>query len=66
MVEINNLTSYEINETEVKTIILEVFRLEKAKKEEISVAFVDRNKIKEINRKYRTFWDMIMKRIRAK
>lgn len=53
MVEINNLTSYEINETEVKTIILEVFRLEKAKKEEISVAFVDRNKIKEINREYR-------------
>ncbi len=53
MVEINNLTSYPVNKNFLKKIAREILRKEKRKNLELSIAFVNKKKIKELNRKYR-------------
>ena len=54
MIEVNNLTSKKIDLKRVKSIILETLLQEKADtNKDISVAFVDSDEIRELNKKYR-------------
>jgi len=53
MIEINNLTSVSINNSFFKKVARIVLNKEKRKNLELSVAFVNKNKIKELNKKYR-------------
>ena len=52
MIEINNLTNIKVDKIFVKNVLREVLRREKGKGN-VSVAFVDSNRIKELNNKYR-------------
>ena len=52
MIEINNLTRFNVNEKSVKKIVDVVLKKEK-KKIDISIAFIDFSEIKNLNRKYR-------------
>jgi probable rRNA maturation factor len=53
MIEINNLTSVLINNSFFKKVARIVLNKEKRNNLELSVAFVNKNKIKELNKKYR-------------
>lgn len=54
MTEINNLTSVSINNSFLKKVARIVLNKERRNNLELSVAFVNRNKIKELNKKYRS------------
>ena len=54
MVEINNLTTIQVDEDSIKEIIQLVLQGEGIKKEiELSVAFVGQGRIREVNKRYR-------------
>lgn len=54
MIEVNNLTSNKIDSKRVKSIILETLAQEnKDIDKDISVAFINREEMKKINKKYR-------------
>ncbi len=53
MVEINNLTSYSVQKKFFKKIAIKILKKEKRKNLELSIAFVNKKKIQELNRKYR-------------
>ncbi len=54
MIEINNLTTIQVDEDSIKEIIQLVLQGEGIKKEiELSVAFVGQGRIREVNKRYR-------------
>lgn len=53
MIEINNLTDSKINENFFKKTANNVLRGEKARKISLSIAFVPKKRIKELNKRYR-------------
>ena len=53
MVEVNNLTTFQINQKLLKEIAQKVLKGEKKEKIELSIALVGRTRIKELNQKYR-------------
>jgi probable rRNA maturation factor len=53
MIEINNLTSVLINNSFLKKVARIILNKEKRNNLELSVAFVNKDKIKELNKKYR-------------
>jgi len=53
MIEINNLTSVSISKSLFKKIAGKILKREKRSDLELSIALVDGNKIRELNRKYR-------------
>lgn len=53
MIEINNLTGRRIDEKFLKGLAKKVLKGENKKGLDLSIAFVDKNKIKELNKKYR-------------
>lgn len=58
MIEVNNLTSNKIDSERVKSIILETLAQEnKNIDEDISVAFINSDEIRRINKKYRNIDD---------
>jgi len=53
MIEINNLTSVLIDNSFLKKVAGIILKKEKINNLELSVAFVNKNKIKELNKRYR-------------
>ncbi len=53
MIEVNNLTDFDIEEKKIKEITEKVLREENQKELNLSIAFVKSDKIKEANKKYR-------------
>lgn len=53
MIEINNLTGLAVDEKFLKKVAKIVLRGEKTQNFDLSIAFVSRARIKEINKKYR-------------
>ena len=53
MIEINNLTKKEIDEKFLKGLAKKVLKSENRKEINLSIVFVSKNKIREINKKYR-------------
>ena len=53
MIEVNNLTGRKIEEKFLKGLAKKVLKGENREEMNLSVAFVDKKKIKELNKKYR-------------
>lgn len=53
MIEFNNLTEVSVDEKKISKIAEKILEEEKASKKNISIAFIGKNAIKELNRKYR-------------
>jgi probable rRNA maturation factor len=53
MIEINNLTSFPLDEVFFKKIAQKILDVEDKGKADLSIAFVVRERIKELNKKYR-------------
>jgi len=53
MIEINNLTNISVDKKLLKNIAQRVLNEENKKRKDLSIAFVNLNKIKEINKKYK-------------
>ena len=53
MIEINNLTSFVINKRSFSTVAKNVLKGENKETETISLAFVDKEEIKKLNKKFR-------------
>ncbi len=52
-IEINNLTTAEINQEAIKEIINRILEWEKKGKKNLSMAFIGTNRIRKLNKKYR-------------
>jgi len=53
MIEINNLTKKRVDEKFLKGLAIKVLKEENKEEIDLSIAFVDKKKIKELNKKYR-------------
>ncbi|OGZ18250.1 MAG: rRNA maturation RNase YbeY [Candidatus Nealsonbacteria bacterium RBG_13_37_56] len=53
MIEINNLTGKKIDEKFLKGLAKKVLKGENREETDLSIAFVDKKRIKELNKKYR-------------
>ncbi|MDP2910191.1 MAG: rRNA maturation RNase YbeY [bacterium] len=53
MIEINNLTGRKIDEKFLKGLAKKVLKGENREETDLSIAFVDKKRIKELNKKYR-------------
>ena len=53
MIEINNLTGRKIEEKFLKGLAIKVLKGENGEEIDLSIAFVDKKKIKQLNKKYR-------------
>lgn len=54
LVSVNNLTDFKVSSVFVRRVIQSVFLSEGVKNAEISVAFLNENEIRDINKKYRS------------